>query len=171
MRGPRFDIWIQLSTVVAIVVGLGLVVFELRQTKALSEANFVATRYQTNTQVNSPFYGEDAASALVKACLDPASLTPEQKLIIDIYYWDTINIHAMTEQTSSVAGLAIDLDRSRAVTLSRVFGTAAGREWWDRHRLRIDPELRAVGDEQLLQLNDDYRCYEIYGEHDLHGDA
>ena len=81
--------WIQLATGVAVLIGLGLVIWELQQTREIAVAQQVddsMSRYSNQLQA---MMGEESARSLAKACDEPDSLTTEDMIILGYYYNET----------------------------------------------------------------------------------
>ncbi len=66
-RSARFQHWFQLITNVAILFGLGLVVYELNQSKQFVWAQFSQENIQRLTSIQIAMMGVDPREALAKA--------------------------------------------------------------------------------------------------------
>ena len=64
-RSARFQHWFQLITNVAILFGLGLVVYELNQSKQLATAQFVIDNMARETSIQLARMGEDPEKSVV----------------------------------------------------------------------------------------------------------
>ncbi len=85
-RSARFQHWFQLMTNIAILIGLGLVVYELNQGKQLASAQFVIDDMARETSIQLAMMGEDPREALAKAALHPADLNERDVVALDAYY-------------------------------------------------------------------------------------
>ena len=72
-KGRRIEIAIQLLTTISVVVGVFLVVLELKQTRENAFNEIIQTRMDTVIQETSLIYGANLAGVLAKACHTSAS--------------------------------------------------------------------------------------------------
>jgi len=63
-RTARFNNWFQIISNVAIIFGLGLVVYELNQSKQLASSQFVRDYNARETSIRLAMMGEDPREAL-----------------------------------------------------------------------------------------------------------
>ncbi len=76
-----FD-WVQVITGLAVVIGLVLVVYELRQTRDMVHHDMVNAGIAMRSEQMTSFTGENPAAAWVKGCLDPEKMTPEDVAVL-----------------------------------------------------------------------------------------
>jgi len=76
---------------VAIIFGLGLVVYELSQSKQLASAQFAIDRIAREASVQIAMMGKDPREAFAKAALHPSDLNERDVVALDAYY-DGINM-------------------------------------------------------------------------------
>ena len=84
--------WIQLLSSLAILAGIILVIVDLRQAEQLARAQLTSDYVETMNGVHGSVLGENLASALSKACLNPEELTLEETYILDSYYFTQANL-------------------------------------------------------------------------------
>ena len=94
MNYERVGFWVQISTGLAVIFGLALVVWELQQVKTLSRAQLSSDYIAMMNEVHGYVSGESLAKALAKACTQPAELTLEEALVVDNYYFANLNLVA-----------------------------------------------------------------------------
>ena len=83
--------WIQMFTGFAVVIGLGLVIWELQQAREITrfeQARAGSAQYAQRVQAQM---GENVAGAVAKACDEPDRLTTEEMFVLDRYYMDVLN--------------------------------------------------------------------------------
>ncbi|MGK0223849.1 MAG: hypothetical protein ACI9ON_003096 [Limisphaerales bacterium] len=78
--------WAQILTSVAVIAGLGLVVWELQLTRQVSIDTYALLSTSDNTTDNSAMYGERVAEVIAKACFEPSSLSNAELFILDRYF-------------------------------------------------------------------------------------
>lgn len=129
------DRWIQIATVVAVVVGLGLVIWELQQVKTLARAQLTSDSIAMNNDIRTAILGEQASHVIAKACLHPESLQPSETVVLHHFYLAQANL---------LARLAIHTDRDGVYPagywqeqtwyLNPILDSEYGRNWF----LRLD---------------------------------
>ena len=78
MNSQNIFNFVQLATGLAVIIGLGLVVWELNQTREFARLNYINTNLDLSYQRNLTLMGENAASVELRACINPEALTDEQ---------------------------------------------------------------------------------------------
>lgn len=77
---------VQIATTLAILLGLALVVWELKQTRDLASAQLISDTLITREQSNLSSMGENPIATLSKTCFAKENLTGEEVRIASIYY-------------------------------------------------------------------------------------
>ena len=157
-RTARFSNWFQIISNVAIIVGLGLVAYELNQSKQLASGEFVRDNVARETSIRLAMMGEDPREALAKAALHPADLNERDVVTLDAYY-ETIIIGWFNLRLSSqIADIDAPWRENIATSVQRHFSTEPGRRWlraWvaaEGVDTMGDPELYAIA-EKALQVD------------------
>ena len=143
MQNERLIIWIQIITGFAVILGLILVIWELRQTREIAVAQQIGdshNRYSTQLQA---LMGEESASAVAKACDNPKALTTEDMIVLDYFYTEIINRMRVQYDLEHQTQLATHNWRSWTANFYTVFATDYGRWWWSN--ARFEPEIMEAG--------------------------
>ena len=128
-RTARFSNWFQIITNVAIIFGLGLVVYELNQSKQLASGQFVIDNLARETSLRLAKMGEDPREALAKAALHPADLNERDAVALDAYY-ESVTIGWFNLQLSSQsAGIDAPWKEGVAYSVRREFSSEPARRW------------------------------------------
>lgn len=146
---------IQLITGLALLIGLVLVFFELRQAKALSLAELSSEGYSEIMSEFRSVMGENPAPVIAKACLEPDKITPDEQVVLTAYYNLKIAHIERLRVLELVAEFGVPWPMLAREQLARVLETEAGRSWFEQ-RFRVDTELYAIG-QTLLQTDTDCR--------------
>jgi hypothetical protein len=135
-RSARFQNWFQIISNIAIILGLGLVVYELNQSKQLALVQFINDDYDRLTEIKLAMVGDDPRDALAKAALHPADLTERDVVALDAWYECIVLNWSNMQVTSQIAGL--DRPLQLVVTeLARMhFSSAPGRRWLEARAAR-----------------------------------
>ena len=152
---------VQVIVAISVLVGLGMVIIELRQAKALSTADLLSQQFQMGAARESSLLGDNAARSVVKSCLEPEALEPEDIAILDSIHWSIYNGLSFLGLVRNTAGLDLELKEYAADIVKNIFSTPFGRSWWELNRSHLPDELVAIGD-PILQSSGPPRCLEMY---------
>ncbi len=86
MKSQALTSWIQILTGFAVLAGLGLVVWELQQTRDLVRAQLANAGYLSGSDTQRTFMGETFASTYAKACFQPEDLTDAELMQMTRYH-------------------------------------------------------------------------------------
>jgi hypothetical protein len=124
------DRWVQITTAVSILIGLGLVIWELQQVKTLARAQLTSDSIAIYNDIRTAVLGEQASHVIAKACLNPESLTPSETVVAHQYYLAQANL---------LSRLAIHTDRDGVYPagywqeqmwyLNPILESQYGRDW------------------------------------------
>ena len=150
MKSQSVGNWFQFVSMVAVMVGLILVIWELRQAREIVAAQIGADAFILMSQQSAAVMGEDAAKAIAKACDHPESLTTEEMVVLSSYYAQLIQRIRRTfiiDRRSDILEGDGGWQQWAALNFSAVFSTSFGRWWWNT--TAWEPEIKGVGDEIL----------------------
>ena len=100
----------QSLTAVAVLIGLGLVVWELQQVKTLTRAQLSNETFAINIGYQASLLGDAPIEVLAKACMEPENLDA-QDLILLGYHYDSVQRQILRlYQLDMVADLSSDLE-------------------------------------------------------------
>ena len=128
-RTARFSNWFQIISNVAIIVGLGLVIYELNQSKQFVRAEFANEHMSRITNRNIAKMGEDPREALAKAALRPSDLNEVDAVALDAFYSDVVNGWGVLRFGSETIGADLAWRAAVADEARLVFTTDPGRRW------------------------------------------
>ena len=161
MNSDRLNKWVQTATGLAIVVGLGLVIWELQQSREATSSQLSSDHYQIVGQHYAALFGENPADVLAKACDSAETLTRSELFVLDSYYSDVLQkIGRM--HTLSLRGRFYSNDywQDRLDWLDILFMSEAGRAYW--HTVAyVHPDIRAAGEQYLASWDRPF-CSEFY---------
>ena len=125
----RFSNWFQIISNVAIIVGLGLVIYELNQSKQLASSQFVRDYNARETSILLAMMGEDPREALAKAALHPVDLTERDVVALDAYYMSIVMGWYNLQFSSQNAGFDIPWREQVVASVQRQFSSEPARRW------------------------------------------
>ena len=83
--------WAQIVTGIAVIAGLGLVVWELQITRQASMDTYTLILVSDDSADTSSMYGEQGAEVMAKACFEPSSLSNAELFIVAKYFGNRVN--------------------------------------------------------------------------------
>jgi hypothetical protein len=132
MKQPTATDWFQMVASIAVIVGLILVIVELRQTKVLVRAE-LASEYSTAwDQRRFTLMGEDAALVVAKVCSNPGTLTMRDVVIYEAMLDDLWARIWRLQHIEAFADLGIPWEAEAAQNIRKSLHSAHGR-WYAAH--------------------------------------
>jgi len=160
-RHSLFD-WVQIVTGIAVVVGLGLLIWELKQNREIASAQIASDNSAAILAHRSMLIGEEPASVVAKACDSPEELTSTDIEIMNNYFWSVLNLPIRISTLSEYDFYSESDWKSRAYdSFATIHGFPYGRFWWSRVRYgvqAVEPEIARIGDESLAGIDKEYGC-------------
>jgi hypothetical protein len=162
MNSATISNWIQTITGVGIVLGLGLVIWELQQSHEAASSDLSSGYFQLQNQSLTAIMGDNAAEAIAKSCENPEALNHAELVILEHYYIDLINSIDRTKVLADRGRFYSDqVWRGLVGLLTPMLKTSPGVGYWNSiARDWVDPEILEVGDEYLKNLS--RSCAEDY---------
>ena len=154
MVSNRLKNSIDVLTSIAIVVGLGLVIWELRQNHEATMSTLSSAGYEINVQTDVALLGEQAADVLAKACDSPGELSRRELIVLHAYYR---HIALRLQRVKDLADRGSFYDSTGwegyvEIWLSQILATIPGQAYW-RTIGWPDPEVQAAGNDLLERLD------------------
>ena len=163
-NSDNLNLTVQTITGIAILIGLGLVVWELKQNREATTSQLTSDGVQFAAQQDVALFGEEPSEVLAKACLNPDQLTDADLFRLNGIY--TLRLYAVDRLISlTERGSFYEDDYWKAYADSHfalIFDTYIGRNFWVRIRETWPREaLVGYGDELLARIGDP-SCREWY---------
>ncbi len=163
MKLSQVSDFVQIVTGVAVLIGLGLVVFELRQARTLTQSQLASEGMALIHSRHLAVIGEDLASTLARACTAPTTLSKKDGLLIDHYFkarWAEIDrVYAVTSFGFEIPSREPALE----ALIQRIMSYPQGKAWIAYNK----PELlqRAIEiAERTSTDSDSYECASYLGD-------
>ncbi len=129
-----FDL-IQLTAAIAVLAGIGLVVWELQQTKALTNLLIVHGNMDELAEDRRGIYGEELHKTLAAACTEPGSLSLEQAFVLEAYFENQAVRVVRYALQVDIAGFSTNWKARSRVHLHKILSFPHGRTWIQNHRI------------------------------------
>jgi hypothetical protein len=114
---------------VAIIFGLGLVAYELNQSKQLALGQMAESCASRMTDRHLAILGENPQEALAKAAFHPADLNEEDAATLDAFYEHIVIGWGAAHPTSQVVGADRGWRDTVRFEAPRFFSSQPGRRW------------------------------------------
>lgn len=143
------------------MLGIVLIVIELRQTKALVEAQLQSDYWAGAADRSIVQMGDEAAESVAKACRGE-SLSDKDIVVLVNKYQLHMTLSIRQKAVNEIAGFGSDAwERKATGQYLQIFETTHGRTWWKTARPVYaqfgDGTLIAIGDRVLAKAGD-LRC-------------
>lgn len=164
-KGRRVDIAIQLLTTISVVVGVFLVVLELKQTRENAFNEIIQARMDTVIQETSLIYGANLADVLAKACHQPMTLNESESLILHNFF--TVQMHHATKvrwiEELRATPSEIEWQKFAAPFISRILSYPGGQSWISGHPFYRNQEMDFGAFLRASSVTPEYSCSDIKG--------
>jgi hypothetical protein len=156
----NLNLTIQVFTSVVIVLGLGLVVWELRQAQDLTRAQLASEGWLEMMATSRASLSENFAVTRAKACLKPTELSEAELVEMSTYHGILYDQFMRARGYSQIGRYNASSWKTLAErNFSDILSTEIGRAEYATWELR--PEFSAIV-EELRANNDLYDCQEYY---------
>ena len=124
--------WLSITANLGVLVGLILVIFEMRQNQELMKVNLTNHYYSSYAQAEMLFAGENLPAVWEKSLLDPKNLSLKEMRILEAHTYAPItrwiNLYRLSE-----AGILENRFWQTQVNVDAGYylGTPYGRAYWD----------------------------------------
>lgn len=85
MDTDRLNRWLTLGANVGVLIGLAILIIELRQSSSIAAAQFYLDQVKLNETAEISMLGEDPAAVWERSVFEPASLSPADVRVMDAY--------------------------------------------------------------------------------------
>ena len=143
--------WLQILTNIAVLIGIGVLIYELNQTHLHNRSQVIAVDYQTLTDITLAMVGDNPAGAFAKSVTDPDQLTSEERFIVDSYLQAFLMEILYVDHMHRIGVIENPFtdDSPRKGSARTYLSHRYGREWWERNQDRYPESVRSVVDEVL----------------------
>lgn len=156
MDSDKINRWLTLGANFGVLIGLILLITEIRQTSLIAELQFDGDYYSAQVQVDELMTTKEAAEAWSKSVIDPESLSVADIKILDSYLATRLSVWRRAydqEQSGFVpAGTA---EESMRVSAGIYFGSKFAQAWWELEKQNgwLVDEFGKMVDEILTGLS------------------
>ncbi len=129
MASRNFRHLTQALTVVSVLAGLGLVVWELQQARELAFAQLAVDAHAIDVQEVVALLGESPAEVLAKSCDAETLSKTELEVLHASFQIDVLRASRLRWINESGYG-EFEWEEGAKISFLRVFDSQRGRDWW-----------------------------------------
>jgi len=131
MKSENIERLIQVVTAIAVLVGLGLVIWELRQAKSLAFTQIIHANIDNAANHRVAVYGEELRHILSKACFEPDDLDRADAFVLDAYFISRVEVIQRLKVQADIAGFSTPWRLIAQETVREIISFPQGRAWLD----------------------------------------
>ncbi len=149
--------WFQTLSNLALILGVAMVIYELRQTRDFTEAELLTVEVSRISDRLLAKMGDAPMSALTKSVHDPEELTEEEIVVLDAYYNLIVLNWTSLKLTRELIGLGATVGVEESVRLQarRVFSSEPGRRWLAHWSKTAEiPEIAAIAIDEVKKTSE-----------------
>ncbi len=162
MDSQQITNWVQVVPGVALLVGIGLVVWELQQNREAFQSQLTSDAFHNMSQRNITLLGEQPTKVLAKACDAPDSLTRAELRILKAFYMEHLNSLRRLYVIAGRGGYYdVEYWKRYPSDITVIFETEVGKSFWRTMTGWLEPDVKRFGDE-LLAAGDFTSCTKKY---------
>ena len=157
MNKDSIQNWFQFLTAISVLIGLGLVVWELQETKQMVRAQLASDQNRITMDRNFSYIGENNGYIWVKGCLEPNSLTDTERFIYGRMVDNLLLSANRPIIMEAISDFGIPWEGVSRPHLSRFLGTRYGSAFFGRYGHTWSPELRSLAN-QIIESGTVAEC-------------
>ena len=138
--------WLQISSNVAILIGIVFVYMEIQQNQTLTRAQLAAEGIVMRANRANSLLGESPEVVLTKACLQPDELTTTDKIVLSQIFQSRLAEAQRNRRINLESDIGISYENSFRIAMRAIFNYEYGRELYIRFKENL------TEDEDLVEI-------------------
>ena len=130
--------WLQITSNVAILFGVILVIFQMKQASDLLKTQLLVEESRTWIEGERALLGENAAAVWAKSITNPTELSLEEQRIIEAYLYNAVESWRAAYLIAQQGLFEEEWKGRILVETEYYFGNDYGRSWWANYRTASD---------------------------------
>ena len=144
MRKLGIEVWIQMATGIAVIIGIALVIYELQLTRQIAFTEMVQEAMSEISLRETTLMGEEASATLAKACYAPESLDESEKVILDSVFSSQINFAVRIKLLEDPGSINTIWRQNTQQATDYVMGFPQGESWMKLGKTLWDEEFNTA---------------------------
>ena len=158
MQNSKLTNSVHILTLIAVVVGAALVVYELQQNRLIAQSAIVTSQFAISGQNSSSVFGEELAKVLAKDC-NQSALTVDEVIVLRHYFAAAVSNFRVIKLSNDFGNLDIPWEPLAHGVFRNIFSYPSGKTWWEYRRELYQDDVKSIGDTVLQQAGPS--CAEI----------
>jgi hypothetical protein len=135
--------WIQMITGAAVLIGLGLVIWELRQTRDIARAQITHDSYALIVEDTQAVLGESFGDVFAKGCIEPSTLTDGEIVQIREHYDANLYLIRRLRDVTKSGGFEYSWERTAKGFVRHWLDSKVGRlHYMYKVETGLEPEIQ-----------------------------
>ena len=151
MNYSRLNDWLVLLANVGVVVGLVLLIFEIRQNSEMMRAQITQSRAEASMSLASDYYNSDYLPAIYEKLRHGESTTPEEESRFRVYLRASLRNQENNYLQHLDGYLGDHIPGNSAQAVRSILQVEFARRYWSDHRAIFDSEFARFVDEALAE--------------------
>ena len=139
------DWFVHIATLIVLIAGVALVVYELRQTKSVAKAQLAAEGYAFMSNQQIALFGENPLKVLAKECRGE-KLNEEEALTLMFYFAELNARHERMKASALILDEVTPWLDVAEYNYRLIFSVPAGHAWWENWKHLMDEDFYEVGE-------------------------
>ena len=168
MNTEKINDIVQLAATLGVIVGLGLLIYEIRENNAIAYQHSVATNWVNWTEVTIAEMQPGFADVFAKSMTNAGELTLSEKVILNAWLATVLGAYQLEMEISSLTESGDDIElvlSDLAGDVPYFFGNKFSRDWFAANRNWIRDDMIEVIDRELesIPLGSDLKYFDSLG--------
>ena len=141
----KLNDWLQLVASVGVIIGLLLIVAELRQQELATRAEMSAILWNAEQDLNKSLQNETTSRALQMSVDAPLEMTTQDHIVVNAFNWEVINAIVARENSLIAAGIVSGSTEFNArLAVEIIMGSEYGQAWWEENKVAVPEPLKSA---------------------------
>jgi len=156
----RFGHWLELVGSVAVLIGIGLLALELRQTSDITRAELSTGTGSALIEINSQLSTTQLSTTYAKMMETPEDLTTAEMLALNGFYWQITGVF-MREVSLKRRGIFDEDENVIRGVVPQFFANSYAQSWWLSNKRRLPPRVVLLVEQELAKLTTDANLQQL----------
>ena len=141
--------WLQISSNIAILIGILLVYLEIQQNQTLTRAQLASEGLVMRADKANNLMGESPNIVLEKACLQPNDLTTGDKIVLSQIFQSRMAEAMRSKRIEDESNIGLSYEGGFRYAFRSIFNYEYGRDWFSRGREYLSEDMAEIADREF----------------------
>ena len=163
MKPSNINDYLQLAASIGVIIGLGLVAYEIRENNAIAYQQATSGTWQNWTDLSAAQFESNIAGIIAKSMTEPDEVSLAE--MVKLNFWLSAQLNAWEEDLATAklsGGAPSRVVDQLVVEVPWLFGNRLTRGWYEENRNWLSPEFAEAIDQKLksVPLGSDLESFE-----------